>query len=189
MQATASLRTTALTQLLRRLHRQGTKRTCRVAGYDRRHACTRTHAKFHRLPSPTHGTSPTTLARGIHTHAALTTSPTLDQVRLLRACTSVVVLYFTTRGSGIDCLTDTFVASKADGIRLYHLTRKEQHGVSVNRKLLCYLHPHVHNEVIQVSMFFDSLRPTILGGKCLGARWKIDLTKKHDGWLANTLTC
>jgi hypothetical protein len=66
------------------------------------------------------------------THDALTTSPTRDQGRLLRTCTTIIVLYlfFIKGGSGIDCLTEDLVASKTDGIRLYHRTRKGQRGVS-----------------------------------------------------------
>jgi hypothetical protein len=118
-------------------------------------------------------------------HPNLTTRPTRDQVRLLRTCTSIVVMYllFNGGGSGIDCLAEDLVAFKTDGIRMYHRTRKGQCGVSPQRKLLCHLPPNVNTEVIQMLSFFDSLRHTISGRE-----FQIDLTEKHDGWTANTLT-
>jgi hypothetical protein len=74
------------------------------------------------------------------TRAALTTSPSRDHLRLLRACTSVAVmhLFFNGGGSGIDCITEDLVASNTDGIRLHHLTLKGERGVSSKRKLLCH---------------------------------------------------
>jgi hypothetical protein len=75
------------------------------------------------------------------TRAAMTASQARDQVRLLRTCTSTVILclFFNNGGSGIDCLTEDLVAVKNDGIRLYHRTRKGQRAVSTKRKLLCHL--------------------------------------------------
>jgi hypothetical protein len=62
------------------------------------------------------------------THAELRANLARDQVRLLRPCTIVVILYlFCSRGgSSIDCLTEDLVAFEEDGIRLYYCTRKEQ---------------------------------------------------------------
>jgi hypothetical protein len=76
----------------------------------------------------------------------LQANPTRDQVRLLLACTNVVLLYlfFSRGGAGIDSLIEDLVASEEDGFRLYHCTRKGQHGVSAERKLLCHLPPTVH---------------------------------------------
>jgi hypothetical protein len=60
------------------------------------------------------------------TRAALQTSPTREQVRLLRAFTTVVILYlfFSRGGSGIDCLTEDLIPSEDDGTRMYHRARK-----------------------------------------------------------------
>jgi hypothetical protein len=90
-------------------------------------------------------------------------------------------LLFKWGGFSIECFTEDFVASHTDGIRMYHRTRKGQRGVSIERKLLCHLTPIVHTEVIQVLLFFDSLR------RYLGR--KIDLTEENDGWAANPITC
>jgi hypothetical protein len=59
-------------------------------------------------------------------------NPTRDQVRLLRACTIVVLLYlfFSRGGAGIECSTENLVTSEEDGLCLYHRTRKGQRGVS-----------------------------------------------------------
>jgi hypothetical protein len=81
------------------------------------------------------------------TRETLIISQTRKQVRLMRACTTVVILYlFCNRGgSYIDCLTEDLVASKNDGIRLYHhRTRKGQCGMSGKRTLLCHLPTIVH---------------------------------------------
>jgi hypothetical protein len=48
--------------------------------------------------------------------------------------------------------------------------------------------PTVHTEVIQMLLFFDTIRPTLLGGKYPTTRWAINtITEKHDKWTANTL--
>jgi hypothetical protein len=62
------------------------------------------------------------------TDATLSTKPSRKHVQLLRACSIVVILYFIfTRGGGsIDYLTEDLVASKEDGIRMYHRTRNGQ---------------------------------------------------------------
>jgi hypothetical protein len=98
------------------------------------------------------------------TRETLIIRQTHKQVRLMRACTTIVILYlfFNRGGSYIDRLTEDIVASKNDGIRLYHhRTRKGQCGMSGKRKLLCRLPPIVHTEVIHVLLFFDSLRRLI----------------------------
>jgi len=120
----------------------------------------------------------------------LQASPAREQVRLLRACTTVVLLYlfFSRGGAGIGCLTEDLVASEADGLRLYHRTRKGQREVSAERKLLCHLPPTVHSEVVQMLLFFDAIRHTLSDGKYPTARWAISTSERHDRWTANTLT-
>jgi hypothetical protein len=104
-----------------------------------------------------------------------------DQVRLLRACTSVVLLYlfFSRGGAGIGWLTEDLVASEVDGLRLYHRTRKGQRGVSAERKLLCHLPPTAHTEVIQMLLLSDTTRHTLSGGKYPTARLAINTTEKR----------
>jgi hypothetical protein len=81
----------------------------------------------------------------------LQASPTRYQVRLIRACTTIVLYLFFNRGdAGIDCLTEDLVTSEEDGLRLYYRTRKGQRGVSAERKLLGHLPPTVHPKVIQM---------------------------------------
>jgi hypothetical protein len=72
------------------------------------------------------------------TRAALTTTPSRNQVRLMWTCTSLVLLYlfFSIGGSGIDYLTDDLSAFMIDGILLYHRKRRGQRGVLVDRKPL-----------------------------------------------------
>jgi hypothetical protein len=123
------------------------------------------------------------------TRAELQTSPSPDQIRLLRACAIVVILclFFNRGGFGIDCLTEDLVASEEDGTRLYHRTRKGQHGVSAERKLLCHFPPAVHTEVIQMLLsliLFNALSRE----ENTRERWAIDASEKHDKWQANTLT-
>jgi hypothetical protein len=93
------------------------------------------------------------------TRAALRKSPARDQVRLMRVCTNVVILYLcvSRRGSCIAFLSEDFVASEEDGIRLYHRAIQGQRGVSSERKQLCHLSLTVHTKVIQVLLFFYSI--------------------------------
>jgi hypothetical protein len=55
------------------------------------------------------------------TGAPLRTCPTREHVQLLRACMAIVIpyLFFSPDGARIDYLTEDFVASKEDGIRIY----------------------------------------------------------------------
>jgi hypothetical protein len=61
------------------------------------------------------------------TRAALKTSQAREQGRLLRACTTLAIMYvlFSQGGSGIDCLTEDLVTSEDDGIRMYHRKRND----------------------------------------------------------------
>jgi hypothetical protein len=124
----------------------------------------------------------------------LQASPARDQVHLLRVCTIMVLLYlllFSRGGSSIGCLTEDLVASEADGLRLYHRTRKGQREVSAERKLLCRMSPIVHTEVIHMSMFLDTIRHTLSGGKYPIARWAIitllGATRKVDSQHAHRM--
>jgi hypothetical protein len=110
------------------------------------------------------------------TRAALQASPARHQVRLLRACILVVILYlyFSRGGSGIDGLTEDLVAFEDDGIRLYNRTKKGQCGVSAERIPLCHLPPTVHTDVIQMLLFFDFARHAFSGDRRLGRTRKMD---------------
>jgi hypothetical protein len=120
----------------------------------------------------------------------LQASPTRDQVRLLRACTIVVLLYlfFSRGGANTGYIIEDLAASEADGLRLYHHTRKCQREVLAERKLLCHLPPTVHTEAIQMLMLFNTIRHTLSGGKYPTTRWAISTSERHDKWIANTLT-
>jgi hypothetical protein len=113
-----------------------------------------------------------------------------DQVRLLRSCIAMALLYlfFNRMGADIDCLTENLIASEENGLRLYHRTRKGQRGVSVERKLLCHLPPTlVHAEEIQMLLFFDTTRHLLSGGKYPTARWAIN-TNKWKNAISGQLT-
>jgi hypothetical protein len=94
------------------------------------------------------------------TSVALLISLACEQVRLLRACTTIVILYmfFNRGGSGIAFLNEDLVTSKDDKIRMYHRTRKGPRRWLAKRKQWCYLPPSVYTKVIHMLLFFDSLR-------------------------------
>jgi hypothetical protein len=116
------------------------------------------------------------------TRAMLQTSASRDQVRLLRECTSRVVLnlFFSRGGSCMDYLTADLVATEVNGIRVYYRTREGQRGVPSERTLRCHLPPTIHTEVIQMLSFFDSIRQHLSGEKCPIAHWAIDVSKNYE---------
>jgi hypothetical protein len=68
------------------------------------------------------------------TMTTLETSFARGQSKLLSACI-IAVLLFCCGGATVENLNEDLVASKEDGLRLYHRARKGQLGVSAERKL------------------------------------------------------
>jgi hypothetical protein len=121
------------------------------------------------------------------TRAALQTSPARDQVRLLRACMTVVILYFFFSRGGLGRLLNG--GPRRLRGRRHSLVPKKRttRSVIIAQNIVS---PSAHGFHGSDSNFIvlDYSRCTLSGEKYPTARWAIDVSEKYDKWIAHTLT-